>query len=342
GVVFYQLLTGRLPFTGENLAAIMYQTMSVDPVPASKFNPRVDKTTLAILKRALEKDKDKRYQSAVKMAEQLRVLSRYRGEDEEAVSLEAKWHPPQHIKLTRAADPSAKRVATRQPAEQTPPNRVKDPLPSDAAHQREPATNVKPDQAKAAGRKVISPRQRRIVLVLVAGLLISIPSLYLWYKSRSAAMQPSNLAAYRIKRKPTPKKVVPAARPVRAPVQVGSETAGPLPADGSKVKTQDVLAPRAVASTAKKSAAERLSREAAEKQKEQERLSREAAEKQKEQERLSREAAEKQKEQERLSREAAEKQKEQERLSREAAEKQKEQERLSRIAEDKRKEQERR
>ncbi|MCP3954758.1 MAG: serine/threonine protein kinase, partial [Desulfobacterales bacterium] len=28
GVVFYQLLTGRLPFTGENLAAIMYQTMS--------------------------------------------------------------------------------------------------------------------------------------------------------------------------------------------------------------------------------------------------------------------------------------------------------------------------
>ncbi|MCP3951557.1 MAG: serine/threonine-protein kinase, partial [Desulfobacterales bacterium] len=75
GVVFYQLLTGRLPFTGENLAAIMYQTMSVDPVPASKFNPRVDKTTLAILKRALEKDKDKRYQSAAKMAQHLRSLA---------------------------------------------------------------------------------------------------------------------------------------------------------------------------------------------------------------------------------------------------------------------------
>ena len=74
GVVFYQLLTGRLPFSGENLAAIMYQTMSTDPVPASKFNDAVDETMLSILNRALEKDKHQRYQSAAQMAAELRAL----------------------------------------------------------------------------------------------------------------------------------------------------------------------------------------------------------------------------------------------------------------------------
>jgi len=74
GVVFYQLLTGRVPFNGENLAVIMYQTMTVDPVPAGKFNRKVDKTTMAILSRALEKDKKKRYQTAGKMADHLRKL----------------------------------------------------------------------------------------------------------------------------------------------------------------------------------------------------------------------------------------------------------------------------
>ena len=78
GVVFYQLLTGRLPFTGENLAAIMYQTISADPVPANKFNERVDKTTENILNRALEKDKQKRYQSAAKMADHLKALAQKR------------------------------------------------------------------------------------------------------------------------------------------------------------------------------------------------------------------------------------------------------------------------
>ena len=53
GVVFYQLLTGKLPFYGDNMAAIMYQTTSVDPEPPTTFNPEINKPTLAILKRSL-------------------------------------------------------------------------------------------------------------------------------------------------------------------------------------------------------------------------------------------------------------------------------------------------
>ncbi len=74
GVVFYQLLTGRLPFTGDNLAAIMYQTTMVDPEPPTTYNPKIDAATAAILKRALEKGLDERYHTAKQMGSHLRLL----------------------------------------------------------------------------------------------------------------------------------------------------------------------------------------------------------------------------------------------------------------------------
>jgi serine/threonine protein kinase len=74
GVVFYQLLTGRLPFTGESLATITYQITTVDPEPPTKYNNKINKATVAILNRALEKSLEKRYQTAKQMGDQLRLL----------------------------------------------------------------------------------------------------------------------------------------------------------------------------------------------------------------------------------------------------------------------------
>ena len=75
GIVFYQLLTGELPFGGENLAAIMYQITTVDPEPVTKYNPKVYKAAVAILNRALEKNLDSRYQAAKQMGDHLRLLA---------------------------------------------------------------------------------------------------------------------------------------------------------------------------------------------------------------------------------------------------------------------------
>ncbi len=76
GVVFYQLLTGKLPFYGDNMAAIMYQTTSVEPEPATTYNPEINKATLAILKRSMEKSIKDRYPDAGKMGEHLRLLDK--------------------------------------------------------------------------------------------------------------------------------------------------------------------------------------------------------------------------------------------------------------------------
>jgi tRNA A-37 threonylcarbamoyl transferase component Bud32 len=72
GVVFYQMLTGRLPFTGDNMAAIMYQTTMVDPEPPTTYNPKIDAEIVAVIKQALEKSLEQRYATAKQMGDDLR------------------------------------------------------------------------------------------------------------------------------------------------------------------------------------------------------------------------------------------------------------------------------
>jgi len=74
GVVFYQLLTGKLPFDGENMAAIMYQITSVDPTPPTEYKPGLNKPILTVLNKALVKDHDKRYEHARDMGKHLRMI----------------------------------------------------------------------------------------------------------------------------------------------------------------------------------------------------------------------------------------------------------------------------
>jgi tRNA A-37 threonylcarbamoyl transferase component Bud32 len=75
GIVFYQLLTGELPFGGENLAAIMYQITTVEPEPPTKYNPKIYKAAVAILNRALDKSLESRYPTAKQMGDHLRLLA---------------------------------------------------------------------------------------------------------------------------------------------------------------------------------------------------------------------------------------------------------------------------
>ncbi len=86
GVVFYHILSGQLPFTGENLAAIMYQTAHSDPISPATYNTEVGRPVVDILDRALAKDPQGRYQTAAQMAEDLRNLkNELASEDREAV-----------------------------------------------------------------------------------------------------------------------------------------------------------------------------------------------------------------------------------------------------------------
>jgi non-specific serine/threonine protein kinase len=73
GVVLYELLTGELPFPGDNVAAIAYAIVHSD-VPASKgIAPDGAAPMLPIIFRALDKDVASRYQNAAQMLEDLKT-----------------------------------------------------------------------------------------------------------------------------------------------------------------------------------------------------------------------------------------------------------------------------
>ena len=64
GVVLYEMLTGRVPFEGENPVAIALKHLSDEPVPPQALVPEIPDNLNAVVMRALAKDPRDRYSSA--------------------------------------------------------------------------------------------------------------------------------------------------------------------------------------------------------------------------------------------------------------------------------------
>ncbi len=73
GVMLYEMLTGQAPFNGENVNAIMYQTLNAVPVPPNMLNPAVPEMVNFIVAKALAKGVEDRYQNAKDFAADLRT-----------------------------------------------------------------------------------------------------------------------------------------------------------------------------------------------------------------------------------------------------------------------------
>lgn len=73
GVMLYEMLTGQPPFAGENVNAIMYQTLNAVPSSPGSLNPDVPDMLNFIVAKALAKELDDRYQNSRELAEDLRA-----------------------------------------------------------------------------------------------------------------------------------------------------------------------------------------------------------------------------------------------------------------------------
>jgi serine/threonine protein kinase len=76
GAVLYEMTTGVLPFRGESSAVIFKAILDATPTPAVRLNPEVSPKLEDIINKALEKDRNLRYQHASDMRSDLQRLKR--------------------------------------------------------------------------------------------------------------------------------------------------------------------------------------------------------------------------------------------------------------------------
>jgi serine/threonine-protein kinase len=130
GVILYQMLTGEKPFTG-SLTTIMHKVLQEEPLPPSKLNVQVPRGFDAVIRKALAKRPDERYQTAREFLDAVRQAATQTAAAAEPtmINLDATL-PPGHATVVQKPAPAAtertqrtERIAPAPAATVTPPAR---------------------------------------------------------------------------------------------------------------------------------------------------------------------------------------------------------------------------
>jgi len=117
GAVLYEMVTGTLPFQGGSSAEIFKAILDAAPVSAVRLNPRVLAELERIINKALEKDRNLRYQSSTEMRADLQRLKRDTDSGRSAATISAA--SSEISAVTAAATSSAVESKTSRPAWKT-------------------------------------------------------------------------------------------------------------------------------------------------------------------------------------------------------------------------------
>ena len=171
GAVLYEMATGTLPFRGESSGVISHEILDRDPVAAVRLNPDLPPKLEDIINKALEKDREMRYQHAADMRADLKRLKR---------ETESRHGVPASAGTVAAARESGAQVAAPQPSS-APPSPASGSSPALAASPSSSA--VSGNQTPAAS--IPSRSYGKIAGALVAAVIV-LGALFWLVKQRSA------------------------------------------------------------------------------------------------------------------------------------------------------------
>ena len=99
GVVLYEMTTGRLPFSGNNASEVTDRILHAQPEALARINYEVPAELERIIRKSLEKDQERRYQSAQDLLIDLKNLKRESDSGKAAVDLPTRERSQERLTL---------------------------------------------------------------------------------------------------------------------------------------------------------------------------------------------------------------------------------------------------
>jgi serine/threonine-protein kinase len=125
GVLAYEMLTGQKPFTGDHISTVLYKIMNEPPAPPSSLDPALPRGLDAMILKALEKDRTRRFTSCAEMRTECLALL-------QSVPEGPPFQMPEDMEKTVATPtsgiPSSASVSPRTPTGGRPPRVLDTPL----------------------------------------------------------------------------------------------------------------------------------------------------------------------------------------------------------------------